>query len=382
VTPPHTVVYVNATDEPGGSDASLFEVIRCLDPARYAAHVILPHAGPFAAAYRALGVPVHIVPLKKMKNTWDARWHAAYLLRAPARIHRVHALLTRLQPRIVHINSSVEWLAGLAARRYCTRSGARLVWHVREAELRPALVERLVFGAVLRWADRIIAISRPVAGRMGTDARIDVVSVGVDLTRAPDPAAALSPRPPVIGWVGRLAPGKGVETALQVFEVVAAAWPDARLAIQGATVPEHSGFAVWLRGVVARHPAADRIEWNADGEPGWALYPRCAVVVHLPARPEGMGRTVIEAQACGTPVLTWPHGGLSDAVDPGRSGVLVPVGDVAAAAAAVIGLLEDERHRATLARGARQFAQRFSAPVTTAAIQRIYDEIVPSVSSR
>ena len=370
-----TVVYVSATDEIGGADASLFELVQSLDRTRFAAHVVVPHEGPFAARYRALGIPVHVVPLQKLKNTRDLRWHAGWLLRAPLRILRLLRLFARLRPAVIHVNTSVEALAGLAARGHCWRRGGHFVWHVRELELRPRLIEAALFGLVRRLADTVIAISTPVAARIGARERIYVIPNGVDIARfgPMSPPIARDPAAPVLGWVGRIAPGKGLDHVLAAFRLVRAAVPGARLLVMGAPVQGHADYAAALRRECEAF--GDAANWLPGGPQTEHAYARMDLFLHLPDVAEGLGRTVLEAQAAGVPVVVWPRGGLVDALQDGITGCFAPAGDVPAAAALAIELLADPARRTRMARAARTFAETtFARDRCARAIETTYQE--------
>lgn len=368
------IVYVSATDELGGADASLFELVQGLDRDRFEPHVVVPHSGPFAARYAAVGVPVHVVPLKKLKNTKDPRWHLAWLLRAPIRIVRLLRLFARLQPAVVHVNTSVEALAGIAARLHCRRSGARLVWHVRECELRPRWMERALFALVARQADAVVAISSAVAQRIARQERVYVIPNGLDVTRF-RAAPRVPAGPPTIGWVGRLGPGKGFENVLAVFRQVRATLPDARLLVVAADHPEHRTYTDSLRAAAADF--GDAVEWSTDQDAPERALARMHVFVHLPDLREGLGRTVLEAQAAGVVVVTWPRGGLVDAVQPDITGVFAADGDIAAASAAVLRLLQQPERRAAMARAGTTFVhEHFSRQRCAAAVGAAYSEIL------
>ena len=81
----------------------------------------------------------------------------------------------------------------------------------------------------------------------------------------------------------------------------------------------------------------------------------------FPSRFEGLCLAVIEAQAAGVPVVATPVGGIRETVVDGETGLIVPVGDPAALAAAVCRLLEDRELAARLAAEARRrVLERFS----------------------
>ena len=76
---------------------------------------------------------------------------------------------------------------------------------------------------------------------------------------------------------------------------------------------------------------------------------RAADIYLHPSRAESFGLAVLEAMACGTPVVASDVGGIPEIVEDGVSGLLVPVGDPAALAAAAVRLLEDRELRERLA---------------------------------
>lgn len=97
-------------------------------------------------------------------------------------------------------------------------------------------------------------------------------------------------------------------------------------------------------------------------------------VVVLPSDREGLPMTVLEALAAGVPVVASGVGGLRS-LDP-RTVELVTPGSTDALAAALVGLLADEDHRAALAaRGRTEAATRFSVDIMRDRYQRIYDEL-------
>lgn len=373
------IVYVSATNELGGSDASLFELVRNLDRTRFLPTVVLPHEGPWSERYASIGVSVAYVPLKKLRNTLDPRWHLVWLLRAAARVRGVTRVLDAHAPAIVHLNTSVEVLAALAIHRWCRRHGGRFVWHVRELELRPRWVERAIFGIVRRWADGVVAISTPIGLRFAGRERVFVIPNGIDLQRfraGAMPSPAQHRAAPVVGWLGRIAPRKGLENAIEVFERVADACAAARLVIVGSQFAEHAGFAARLREQVRSSRHAARIEWRgATGSPELALG-EMDILLHLPDLDEGLGRVVLEAQACAVPVVTWPRGGLVDATLDGVTGTFVPVGDLAAAASAVTALLGDETRRRRMGAAAMAFAsERFGSPACARRVESAYESL-------
>ncbi len=102
------------------------------------------------------------------------------------------------------------------------------------------------------------------------------------------------------------------------------------------------------------------------------------LLVH-PAVREGLGVTLLEAQAAGVPVVGFRSGGVVEAVADGITGVLVPPGDVQALAEAVGGLLNDPDRRGRLAAaGPARVRDQFGVARMVQGYADIYSEVLES----
>ena len=126
--------------------------------------------------------------------------------------------------------------------------------------------------------------------------------------------------------------------------------------------------------VVGDGPLRDRVPGALGfvAPAGLGPYYRAAAVVAAPSRREGYGVVAREAMAWGRPVVASAAGGLTDAVEDGVTGLLVPPGDVAALRAALERLLGDAGLRARLGAAAREQAPSFEAE--TDALLAVYAE--------
>lgn len=131
---------------------------------------------------------------------------------------------------------------------------------------------------------------------------------------------------PLLGWVGRVAPEKGLEDA-----AAAAARVGLPLAVWGLLEDQAYGEAV-----EASVPPGT-LQWRGflptaqlQAELG-----RCLALLNTPKWNEAYGNVVVEAMACGVPVLAYRRGGPGELVQPGLNGWLVAADDVAALAQAV-----------------------------------------------
>lgn len=183
--------------------------------------------------------------------------------------------------------------------------------------------------------------------------QIRVVPVGVDhSTYFPDPRVQKSPIPLIL-HLGRIRRYKGIQTLVDVMPRVRERVPEAELWVVGAG-PYEASLAARARGVpgvrlLGRRPEAEVVNLL-----------RQAWVVASASVKEGWGLTMLEGNACGTPAVATRVPGLVDSVIHEETGLLVPFGDRAALAAALVRVLEDASLRRRLAEGARRFALGFT----------------------
>ncbi len=166
---------------------------------------------------------------------------------------------------------------------------------------------------------------------------------------------------PIVLAVGRLVRRKGFDLLIQAIEQIWEDVPDARLQIIGGG-PERSK----LQAAAAASSQPDKVQLLGNVDDGQLAdaYSRAWAFV-LPARSEGadvegFGMVCVEATAHGVPVIASATGGIPEAVDDGRSGILVPAGDVAALAAAIAGLLTDAPRRASMSASGLAWASQFT----------------------
>jgi sugar transferase (PEP-CTERM/EpsH1 system associated) len=301
---------------------------------------------------------------------------------------RLFKLLRRLRPAILHTYNlaAVEYAATAMLAGVPVRVHAE---HGRDARdpqglnAKHNLLRRLlapVIGCYVpvsldlqRWLREVVKIP---------DAKNLLIDNGVDTARFAPGAAdvALPPGCPdwngcfVIGTVGRIQDVKDHATLVQAFALLRERLPQhagrLRLAIIGdgplrpalARQVEEAGLldAVWLPG--ARNDIA-------------AIMQRFSVFA-LSSIAEGTPVTLLEAMACGLPVVSTRVGGIPDLVPEGVAGALVPAQDPAALAAALAGYAADpERVRREGVAARRRIEQRYSIQAMLSAYLALYDRL-------
>ncbi|MCH8923659.1 MAG: glycosyltransferase family 4 protein [Planctomycetes bacterium] len=226
---------------------------------------------------------------------------------------------------------------------------------------------------VIRGADYLIANSRNTARVLGDgwdvpDGKIKILHPGVDVQRFV-PAARDEAVRAELGWdarpvvltVGRLQRRKGQDQMIRAWGRIRQAVPDVLYAIVGdGDDREH------LRRLIDEHDVADHVQMlgEIDDERMIQCLQQCDLFA-LPNRDvdgdfEGFGMVLLEAQACGRPVLAGDSGGTSETMRVGETGRIVPCDHPDPLADAVIELLGDEDIRQQMGQAARDWVtERF-----------------------
>ncbi len=180
----------------------------------------------------------------------------------------------------------------------------------------------------------------------------------------PEEFADLPPRSsedPTVLFIGGLEARKGLEYLILSMAHVMSAHPGARLVAVAKTGFRGIDEPGWFRTLAERAGALSRLDLreSVGNLELLQLYSDCDVLV-LPSRNEGWGLSLMEAMACGKPVVATRVGGVPELVRDGVEGVLVEAGDVKGLGEAISVLLGDAQARARMGRAGRERVKAFS----------------------
>ena len=385
------VLYLNPTVEIGGSERSLLELVNGVDRRLVEPHAACVMEGPLPRALREAGVEVAINPWPRFALRIGRDSLASKLLLPLAtfalvpHLVKMIRLVRRERIDVVHTNglksSLVGSLTGLLA-------GCRVVWHVRDV-LRPGLTRRIYGLAARATVDRLIANSCAVADTFPgmPRGRLRIVYNGLDTD-----AYAPAPRSPgvraslglaeddfVVGALGALAPLKGHIHLIRAAPRVLERCSRAKFLIVGQEMyltVGHKGYRAILEEEVRKSGVEGRVLFAGYRSDPVEVIRALDVLVHASVYPESFGRVLVEAMACGVPVVATALGGPKEIIVSEDQGILIPAEDPRAIADAVIRLHGDPAFRERLARGGRErVVSAFSVDRYVGEIEEIYREL-------
>ncbi len=332
----------------GGAERALVSLATGLDRRFWEPHVhALGPEAPLAEPLRAAGIPVECLSVNRRRP-----------------IHAIHRLARSLRAFGPDLVQSFLFHANLAARLAALRAGRPWVvgglrvaerekaWHLRLDRL----TIRLTCGEVC-VSEGVRRFSIETA-HLPPD-RLTVIPNGIDpspIDRAPALDRASLGIPPTAHlalFVGRLTPQKGVDLLLDAAEQVIAARPDWHLAIAGAGPDQAALQARSDRSSLL----TGHVHWLGQRSDIPSLL-KAADLLVLPSLWEGMPNVVLEAMSAALPVVASAVEGTEDLVETGRTGWLVPPGDRAALASALIDAASDPERLSLLSAPPAAFGSR------------------------
>ncbi len=291
---------------------------------------------------------------------------------------RMSRLLRRLRPDVVHAHDAHALALAAAGGALAGGGRPRLAASRRvDFHLHRNPLSRWKYRRVDRFLCASDAIRRMLIEDGVPAGRATVVYEGVDVDRiAGIPALdvhqelGLPEGAPIVGNIAALVPHKGQQHLLDAAARVVAEVPDARFVIVGAGELHDALAAQIARLGLERHVVLTGFRTDALSLlKGFDLFVMSSVT-------EGLGTSVLDAMACGRPVVATRAGGIPESVVDGETGLLVPVRDPAALASAVLRLLRDHTLRQALGRAGRTRARaRFSAARMVADTTAVYETL-------
>ncbi|OLC03720.1 MAG: hypothetical protein AUH78_06750 [Gemmatimonadetes bacterium 13_1_40CM_4_69_8] len=288
---------------------------------------------------------------------------------------RVRDLLRERRIEVVHVQDVIAPTLGLVASSAAWRLGLPVVatshtWFTRSLAyrfFRPVLQRRL---------DRVaarIAVSEPVVRAMSMYFRADweIIPNGVNVEyfhpngRRPTDYLGRGPR---LLFLGRLDPRNGLDTVLGAMPTILARYPVTKLVVVGDGP---------LRSHYERRamPLGSSVKFVGQINDERPEYYATADLYLCPTTKASFGITLLEAMACGTPMIVSDITGFRELIAGGGEAVLVPKDDPAAWARTTMELMADAGRREAMAAAGLAKAARFAWPRVADRVLAVYERV-------
>lgn len=365
-------------------------IIAGLDRTSFQASVICPKDGALTRLSEELKVPVSNVELLQARFTWRPDHLVKYLISFFGVIFKLRRMIVESSPNLIHANTI---RAGLVATTATFGTGIPVLWHLHDMlPLHP-------FSTLIRWyaalsvRTSLLAISEAVAQRfrggilsaVNGCKKVQVIHNGIELERFSNSLSLgqrvrhelkLRDEQFVIGIVGQITARKGQLELIQAFAEAVKQLPSAVLAIIGAPLFNNDGdYLSELKQTATALNISDRVIFTGARSDVPAVMQALDLLV-LNSKVEPLGLVVLEAMACGTPVLATSVDGVPELINHKITGWLVQAKNKQQLIEGMVTLGNDAELRHRLAQAAKQqTVPRFSAQKYLRLVEDYYRQV-------
>lgn len=243
---------------------------------------------------------------------------------------------------------------------------------------------RLAYGIIRNKIDRFIAISNKTGNDLVRDfkvmsEKIIVIHNGVEPERFPWRGSLevlnerLLTKGPVVGYFGVIGYWKGVDSLIEAIPLILEQFPKTKLLIVGEG-PDKALCQLRVQELGIENNV-QFLPWVSDITEIMKAFD----IFVLPSKAEGMPWAVLEAMACAKPVVATAVGGIPEAVENGRTGILLPDSKPESIAEAVLSILNNPGRAVGMGQAARRRVEEsFTTLQEMQKIEELYESVINS----
>lgn len=378
-----TILFLSHTAELNGAERWLLETVRSLDRSRFRPILALPGPGPLDDAAAAEGIERFRIPMKWWLTPASRVWKqpAAWIWNVRG-VRRLTAYLRERGTGLVFTNSAATLSGAWAART------ARLphVWMIHELLGRPHphlacfLGRRWLRDFIVESSAAVLVNSEAARRAFPESDHISIVYNGIPRW-ADWPAAAdrttvrrrwgVGDKDFLCGVVGKVCEDKGQREIVLAAASLRSRYPHLKLLIAGAE--PKTRYVRKLRRLIRERLLDEAVVFAGYQDDLHSIYSAMDLVIVGSGR-ESFGRTALEAQALGVPVLAVEGGGIGEIVEHGKTGWLVDSDRPETIAAGIVHVLDHPREaRAAAESGRKKARERFSLEAQVRKVETVLE---------
>ncbi|MFO8052730.1 MAG: glycosyltransferase [Candidatus Omnitrophota bacterium] len=288
-------------------------------------------------------------------------------------VPKISKLISKEKPDIIHARSRVPaWISFFATRN----TGCHFVTTAH------GIYKNKISSEVMGWGKVVICPSKTVARHMKEkfgvpEEKIIIIPRWVDLDKFKFCNYQNRIDDNFIVSIGRISPTKGYQYLIDAFRKVVRFNPYLKLKIIGSVDKNKSRYFDYLKTLVTRFSLNYNVEFIGFCQDVENILPKAKLLVAPSLVQEAFGRVVVEAAACGTPVIATKVGGFQEIIEDKKDGLLVPPANPDSLSEAILKLLNNPDLSEEIAIKARTKVEaHYTMDKTLNSLEEIYKKTV------
>ena len=370
------ILFLDHQSEMGGAEVALLEIIKALDRSKFNPIIRLGELGNFKDELEKLNVDVGLLDIPECyrtlkrdplrENPLSSFVKSVFVF--PELIWKTSEIIKRNNAEIVFFNTVKSAIFGIPAAR---RAKARTIWMIHDCLTEDFYKKGAlrILALLARDVDKIICNSKKtrdaflkLTGKRAGSKTV-VVNNGVDLKKFNPDIRGEGVKKELsfkgeraVTLVGRFEPWKGQKTFIEAADIALKKDSNLKFIMTGGPLFGREEYEKECRVLVKRKGLEDKILFLGFRDDVPEIIAASDVIVHASILPEPFGRDIVEAMACGKPVISTNIGGPYEIITP-DTGVFVEPGDPVMLAEEIIKLSDDPDRMSLLGKNARKRAE-------------------------
>lgn len=315
-----------------GADKVLLELVTGLDKKKFHPIVVLPSKGKLSAALEKIKIETYVVEYPILRRKYF-NWKGIikYIRNYKIGVSKIYKLVKNKKIRLIHINT-IAVLEGISLRK---KLRVPMVWHIHEIIQSPKIIFKITSFLVGKFSDKVVAVSKSVEGHLISSKlvnpnKISVIYNGIDnkvfypnLKKDYLFRELNIPKNSIrVGMIGRVNSWKGQNDFLNAVSPLLKIYPNLYAIMVGGVFQGEEWRMKQLISSARRDSNKERIRVLNFREDTPNLYNFFDIFVLPSTNPDPLPTVVLEAMACGKPVVGYRHGGITEMVDENKNGFL------------------------------------------------------------
>ncbi|MCS5491130.1 glycosyltransferase family 4 protein [Algoriphagus limi] len=345
------ILFLQSSSELYGSGKIFLQVLRVYQEEGFRPIVVLTNEGPIQSLLEKEEVPVFIQNLGILRRKYLSPWG---LFNRAQKNREAFNFLTKLhqsyQFELVFSNT----LAVVIGAYWAKKKQIPHTWHIHEILLGPKPLVWWLSKMLDSTTPHPIAVSKSVGNHWQSKlkkAKLSVIYNGIPyepyLNAKPTlrEELGLSPDQILIGMVGRINPGKGQGFFLEMTQELISKNSNLHFVLVGDPFPGYEPILEELLQKIEKDGLSAKVSYLGFREDIPQIMASLDIFVLPSVLPDSFPTVILEAMAAGKPIVATKSGGAVEMVEEGKTGFLIPIGDVNQGIKALNQLIEDKNLR-------------------------------------